>query len=208
MFESSQLLGFVAAVLVLVLVPGPNTFLILSQTLAGGRAAGLATVAGIEAGTLVHTLSAALGLSAVLSASALAFEVVKYAGVAYLVALGVQALRNGGHSPVGLAAPRAELPRAFRRALLTNVVNPKVALFFLALLPQFVHPERGGVIVQFLVLGLIVSAVGVCFGSLLACAASRVSAWFRNEAYARWQRRLTGSVLLALGARLALAQRE
>lgn len=205
MFDASQLLGFLGAVVVLVLVPGPNTILILSQSLAGGRAAGLATVAGVEAGTLVHTLAAACGLSAVLATSALAFDVVKYAGAAYLAVLGVRAFRGGVHAA---ARPAPIAPgRAFRRALATNVANPKVALFFLALLPQFVHAARGSVLVQSLALGLIVSAVGACFGSLLALAAGRVGAWLRNEACARWEGRLAGSVFLALGARLALARR-
>jgi threonine/homoserine/homoserine lactone efflux protein len=205
-FDASQLLSFLAAVVALVLSPGPNTVLILSQTLAGGRAVGLATVAGVEAGTLVHTLAAALGLSAVLSTSALAFDLVKYVGVAYFVVLGVQALRKGSNPPAEVAAPRLQLSRAFRRALLTNVANPKVALFFLALLPQFVHAERGAVLVQFLALGLIVSAVGICFGSALALAAGRVNVWLRSAAYARWESRITGSVFLALGARLAFEQ--
>jgi RhtB (resistance to homoserine/threonine) family protein len=208
MFDATQILGFLAAVLVLVLVPGPNTMLILAHSVAGGRAAGLATVLGVEVGTVVHTLAAAFGLSAILATSALAFDVLKYAGAAYLVYVGLSELRRG-RAAAGDAvhdAPDLPLHAFFRRAVLGNVVNPKVALFFLAFLPQFVRPERGHVVLQFAVLGLIVSAVGLCFGSLLALAAGAVSGWLRREVVARWQHRLTGSVLLGLGLRLAVVR--
>jgi len=208
-FHSGELIGFVAAVTVLVIVPGPNTILILAHSASGGRLAGLATVLGVETGTLVHTGAAALGLSAVLSTSALAFDLVKYVGAAYLILLGLKALRGGSGARLGSnSGNRLELSQAYWRALFTNVLNPKVAVFFLALLPQFVHPERGRLAVQFLVLGLIVSAVGLCFGSLLALAAGAVSAWLRRDAVARLLERLTGSVLLALGVHLAWAHRN
>ncbi len=209
MFDSAQLAGFVAAVVVLVLVPGPNTMLILAHSLGAGRRAGLATVLGVETATLVHTGGAALGLSAVLSTSALAFELVKYVGAAYLMLLGLRALLGGGHSLLASpGATRLRLSQAYARAVVTNVLNPKVALFFLALLPQFVNPERGHLVLQFLVLGLIVSAVGLCFGSALAMAAGAVSVWLGQGTVARWQERLTGSVLLGLGVRLAFATRN
>ena len=209
MFDTTQLLGFGAAVVVLVLVPGPNTMLILAHSLAGGRTAGLATVLGVEVGTVVHTLAAALGLSAILATSALAFDILKYVGAAYLVWVGVRELRQGRVAHAD--GPRAEdmrLGEAFRRAVLGNVVNPKVALFFLAFLPQFVHPERGHTVLQFAVLGLIVSAVGFCFGSLMAMAAGSLSGWLRHAAVARWQHRFRGSVLLGLGVRLALVRAQ
>jgi threonine/homoserine/homoserine lactone efflux protein len=209
MFDVPQLLGFTAAVFVLVLVPGPNTMLILAHSVAGGRPAGLATVLGVEVGTVVHTLAAALGLSAILATSAVAFDALKYAGAAYLVWVGLSELRQGrGAVPHAPAEGGLRLTHAFRRAVLGNVVNPKVALFFLAFLPQFVRPERGHVVLQFVGLGLIVSAVGFCFGSLLAVAAGAVSGWLRHATVARWQHRLTGSVLLGLGVRLALVRAE
>jgi threonine/homoserine/homoserine lactone efflux protein len=207
MFDATQLLSFLAAVLVLVVVPGPNTIIILAQSIGRGRAAGLATVAGIEVGTFVHTLAAALGLSALLSASALAYSIVKYAGVAYLIVIGIRTLLQ---PPPDISAGSIdELTGlvAFRRALLTNVLNPKVALFFLAFLPQFVRPERGNLALQILVLGLLVSAVSIPFGSLLALAATSMTRWLREHAsFARWQQRITGGVLIGLGLRLAVTR--
>jgi threonine/homoserine/homoserine lactone efflux protein len=209
MFDGAQLAGFVAVATVLVVVPGPNTVMILAQSLNGGRAAGLASALGVEAGTLVHTAAAALGLSAVLSTSAVAFDVVKYVGASYLAFLGLRGLVSGSRSHPG-SAPAARLrpSQAFWRAMLGCVLNPKAALFFIALLPQFVRAERGHVVLQFLVLGLIVAALGLACGTLLALAAGTVSSWLRRDAVARWQQRLTGGVLLGLGVRLAFARRE
>ena len=209
MFDSAQLAGFVMAVAVLVLVPGPNTMLILAHSLGAGRRAGLATVLGVETATLVHTGAGALGFSAVLSTSALAFEVLKYVGAGYLIFLGLRALLGRGHSFVAsTGAMRLRLSQAYGRAFLTNVLNPKVALFFLALLPQFVNPERGHIALQFFILGFTVSAVGLCFGSALAVAAAAISDWLGQGAVVRWQERLTGSVLFGLGVRLAFATRN
>lgn len=205
MCESGQLAVFVGMVAVLVIVPGPNTVLILGNSLAGGRSAGLATVLGVETGTAVHTAAAALGVSSVLASSAAAFTVLKYAGAAYLIYMGLQAF-VGPHRALGEPSPEghARLGPAFRRAAVANVLNPKVAVFFLALLPQFVNPERGHLVLQFTVLGAIVSAVGLTFGSLLALVAARMRGWLRREAIARWQGRMTGGVLVALGVQLAL----
>ena len=208
MFDGTQLVGFVAAVAVLVIVPGPNTVLILANSLGGGRPAGLATVLGVETGTLVHTCAAALGLSAMVATSAVAYDLVRYLGAVYLLFLGAQALRSSGEDTESRATAGLDLSQVYRRALLTNVLNPKVAVFFLALLPQFVHPERGHLVLQFVVLGLIVSGIGLAFGSLLAFAAAAVSCWLRRDEVARWRRRLTGSVLLGIGLHLALAHRQ
>jgi threonine/homoserine/homoserine lactone efflux protein len=186
--DTSQLAGFVVAAAVLVIVPGPNTVLILAQSLAGGRGAGLATVLGVETGTIVHTLAAALGLSAVLLTSSAAFEALRYSGAAYLMFLGLRALIAGERAPIA-SAPAAALtpPRAYARAVATNVLNPNVAVFFLALLPQFVHAERRHVASQFAVLGAILGAMGLVVGSLLALTAVRVSHWLRSDAVLRWQ---------------------
>lgn len=203
MFEADHLLGFLAAVAVLVLVPGPNTALILAHSLTGGRRAGLATVAGVELGTVVHTLAAAFGLSAVLSTSALAFDAVKLAGAAVLVFLGArEMLRAGGAFPTAAATLGAG--RALARAWVGNVLNPKVAIFFLAFLPQWVDPARGPLLPQFLVLGAIVSAFGAIVGSTMALAAGALAPRLeRHAAFWRWQRRVTGGVLVAIGLRLA-----
>lgn len=207
MFDGAQLLGFVAAVTILVLIPGPNTVLILSNTISGGRKAGLATVLGVETGTLVHTVASALGLSALLAASATAFDTLKYAGAAYLAYLGVRAFLERDQPLLGPSAARMGPARAYRSAVLTNVLNPKVALFFLALLPQFVRPERGNLVLQIFTLGAIVSGVGSVFAILLVLGTSSVGGLMKNAAFIRRLRQVTGFVLLGLGVRLALARR-
>ena len=205
MFESGQLAVFVGMVAVLVIVPGPNTVLILGNSLTGGRSAGLATVLGVEVGTAVHTAAAALGVSSALASSATAFTVMKCAGAAYLIYMGLQAFVRP-HRALSEPSPEshARLGPAFRRAAVANVLNPKVAVFFLALLPQFVNPERGHLVVQFTMLGAIVSAAGLTFGSLLALVTARMRVWLRREAVGRWQDRMAGGVLIALGLQLAL----
>lgn len=206
MLDAAQVLAFAAAVLVLVLVPGPNTLLILTHSVAGGRKAGLITALGVETATLLHTLAAALGLSALLVSSPTAYAIVESLGIAYLLFLGFKELREPDRPAA--TEPRAALPldRAYWRAVLNNLTNPKVALFFLAFLPQFVRPERGQVSLQLVALGLIVSAIGLGFGALLAVTAGSASRWLRHPRFAQWQHRLTGAVFLALGARLALAR--
>jgi len=207
MFDATQLLGFVAAVMVLVLVPGPNTIIILAQSVGGGRMAGLATVAGVETGTVIHTVAAALGLSALLATSAFAFNAIKLAGAAYLIVVGYRMFRQPS---IQLASgPQVSPGLAFRRALVTNVLNPKVALFFLAFLPQFVKAERGDVFLQFVLLGLIVSMVGLFFGSMLALTAGSLTQWLqKNARFESWQQRIAGSALICVGIRLAFVHAD
>ena len=205
MFETNQLLGFVASVMVLVLVPGPNTLIILAQSLSSRRAVGMATVAGVELGTIVHTIAAAFGLSALLSSSPLAFDIVKLAGVTYLLVVGIRTLFEPARLLVSGSTEVLGVLVAFRRALLTNLLNPKVALFFLAFLPQFVRPERGHLVLQFMVLGLIVSVVGLGFGSALVLVAESVTHRLRRHPFpGPWQQRVTGGVFIGLAVRLAL----
>ena len=206
-FELNQLLAYVAVAAVLIAVPGPNTALILAHSLAGGRRAGLATVVGVELGTLLHTVAAACGVSAAVARSALAFDVVKLVGAAVLVVLGLRELLGRAKSPgEALTGEPAQLGtgRALTRAFIGNVLNPKVAIFFLAFLPQWVDPARGSVLVQFLVLGGILSLLGLLTGAVLAlAAAAAASRLTRHAGFWRWQRRLAGGVLIALGAHLA-----
>lgn len=209
MFDGPQLIGFAAAVVLLLVVPGPSTILILAHSLSGGRKAGLATVLGVETGTLLHTGAAALGLSTVLSTSASAFNLTKVLGASYLVLLGLKALRGGEQvAQPGRSLEPLRLREAYGRAVITNALNPKTALFFLALLPQFVRPERGHPLAQFLSLGLMVSALGLCYGTILAIAAGAFNGWLKRNEIARRQARLTGAILIALGLQLALAQRN
>lgn len=205
MFEGAELLGFVAAGLTLVLIPGPNTMIILAQSLSG-RASGLATVAGVEVGTVAHTLAAAAGLSA-LVATPVGFNLVRLMGIAYLLFIGVRSFLS--ETPrLSTALEPAGAGAAFRRALITNLLNPKSALFFLAFLPHFLHPERGRVFLQTVILGAIVSIVGLCFGLLLVAGAGVLSERLRRHAsFGRWQQRITGTVFIALAVGLARTSR-
>jgi threonine/homoserine/homoserine lactone efflux protein len=204
--EPETLLLFSLAALALVAVPGPNLVYIATCSLSEGRRAGVASALGVETGTLVHTTAAAVGLSALVASSGTAFEVVRYAGAAYLVFLGVRTLlRREEHrfDPAATASPR--LRRAYVEGVLVNVLNPKVALFFLAFLPQFVDPARGSAAEQILILGLILCALGCMVDMAYAFAAGALGGWLqRRPGFARRQAYFTGSVYLALGVAAAL----
>jgi threonine/homoserine/homoserine lactone efflux protein len=165
----------------------------------------MATSLGIALGDAVHTIMAVLGLSAVLMTSAAAFGLVKYAGAAYLLYLGVRAWTKPSASIAPPAVQPVDTRNAFRQALLTEVLNPRTALFFLAFLPQFVHPGYSPVPLQLLVLGLIFVALSIGYTSLLALAAGSLGPWLMQHAgIPRWQGKVTGSVYIGLGIRLAL----
>jgi threonine/homoserine/homoserine lactone efflux protein len=182
--------------------------LVLARSMAGGPRVGVATGFGIALGDLVHTAMATFGLSAVLMTSALAFSIVKYAGVVYLIVLGIRALIENNDD---LSLPRSQpvdARRAFRQAILAEMLNPKTALFFLAFLPQFVRTEHGSIVGQFAVLGLVFVAMSAVYTSLLALAAGRISPWLkRHHSIGRWQGRVVGTIYIALGVRLAFQER-
>ncbi len=202
--ELSTLLVFSLAALALVAIPGPNHVYIVTRSLAQGRRAGLASAFGVESGTLVHIAAAAAGLSALIASSALAFDVVKYLGAAYLVFLGVRALLVEEQLDLDADADAALLLRVYVDGLLVNVLNPKVALFFLAFLPQFVDPARPAA-PQVLVLGLLLATIGLTSDVLYAVAAGALRAWLRRRpGIVRRQPYLTGGIYLALGAAAAL----
>ena len=203
--DASTIAVFLAAVVVLVLVPGPNILYIVARSVHQGRQAGLVSVAGVNTGTLVHVGAAAFGLSALLASSMVAFAVVKYAGAAYLVYLGVRTLLAREHDrDVATLAP-AEPARLFWQGVLVNVLNPKTALFFLAFLPQFIDPERGSVAGQTLILGGLLIALGACNDIVYALLAGSMGAWLKRSRRIRAaERRVTGSVYLGLGVVTAL----
>jgi threonine/homoserine/homoserine lactone efflux protein len=151
---------------------------------------------------------ATFGLSAVLMTSAIAFSIVKYAGAAYLIVLGIRALIEKSDD-FRLASSRPiDADRAFRQAIVAEILNPKTALFFLAFLPQFVRPDHGAVVLQFSVLGLIFVAMSAAYTSLIALAAGQVSRWLgRHHRVGRWQGRVVGTIYVALGVRLAFQER-
>ncbi len=203
-------LVFFSAALALNLSPGPDLLFILSRTLAGGRRVGVASACGVCSGALVHVAAAALGISAILATSALAFAVVKYVGAAYLLYLGVQALRSAG-SGMQLepgTASRITAWQAYRQGVLVDILNPKVAIFFMAFLPQFVRPDQGAVALQLLLLGMLVVLVAIVVECSLVLVAARASSALRsNRRLSQWLDRVLGSVLIGLGIRLGLAER-
>lgn len=210
LFDTPTLLAYLATAVVLVVIPGPGTAWIVAQTVAGGTARGLRAGLGLETATLIHALAAGLGLSAVLATSSLAFEVLKYAGAVYLVWLGIKAWRTGTPpSDDPHPAPARDTGGVYWRSVVTGVLNPKVALFFLAFLPQFVHPERGLVWLQFLVLGALLSVIGFTNSAVLSTMIGRFGRRLRgNGRFALWRQRALGTFFIGLGLRLALQQRS
>jgi len=211
LFDATTFGTYLAAAAALVAAPGPGQALVMARTLQGDLRAGLLTSIGLNLGTVVHTVAAALGLSALLLASATAFTVVKLVGSVYLLVLGARmiartlgARRESAPEASEPMPPRIQSSRLLLHGVVTGVLNPKVALFFLAFLPQFVRPERGGVFAQFMVLGLALATMGVMGDSIVALIASRTR---RRMAAGVWRERLTGSVLVALGVRLAFVRR-
>jgi threonine/homoserine/homoserine lactone efflux protein len=203
--DSATLWVFALTAMALLIVPGPVVLYVVVQGAEQGRRVALASVAGVHLGTLVHVAAATIGLSALIVASALAFNVVKYAGAAYLIYLGIRKLLARDEREE-VARGRESLRRAFMRGTVVNVLNPKTALFFLALLPQFVDPDRGGVWSQALVLGLVFVALGLVSDSLYAIAAGAVGDLLRRRR--RALRYGSGVVFIGLGTLAALAKRN
>jgi threonine/homoserine/homoserine lactone efflux protein len=197
---------FCVTALALLLMPGPAVLYVVVQGAEQGRRVGLASVAGIHLGTLVHVFAATVGLSALIAASALAFNVVKYAGALYLIYVGARKLLGRDDPGLERGEQRVSYRRAFVRGTVVNVLNPKTALFFLALLPQFVDPDRGDVWSQALVLGLLFVVLGLVTDSLYALAAGTVGGFLRRRR--RGMRYGSGIVFVGLGAAAALAKRN
>ncbi|HUQ12571.1 MAG TPA: LysE family translocator [Steroidobacteraceae bacterium] len=203
---------FIATAVLLIITPGQDTFFILGRSLAGGRNAGIAAALGVSTGTVVHTVLAALGLSALLATSPHAFMAVKLAGAAYLIYIGMKALMTKGSGLAGEAG-RAEASSAdangaaFRQGVLTNLLNPKVALFFLALLPQFIDAASTQKVGAFLALGLSFVFLGVLWCVMLAIAAARLRGLFlRRPSMANVMNKVAGAVFIGLGIKLATAR--
>jgi threonine/homoserine/homoserine lactone efflux protein len=205
MFDTATFLAFLTASIAIVLAPGPAQTLTIARSISSGKEAGMMTAVGLNVGTIIHALVAALGLSAVLATSAVAFAVVKYIGAAYLIYLGIKAFHSKEQEAAQAAPPEANLRQTFTKAVVTGLLNPKVALFFLAFLPQFVDPQRGSAFPQFLVLGIILAVIDMVYESILALAAGALSGWLVNNPKAAvWRQRIMGIVLIGLGIRLAL----
>ncbi|MDX8465605.1 LysE family translocator [Mesorhizobium sp. VK23B] len=208
MIDLATLATYVAIVLGFVFIPGPATLLTVARATSSGTKVGIATGAGVAAGDVVHTAMAIFGISAVIATSAMLFSIVKYIGAAYLVYLGIRAILE--KAPADLAGNALAMPagKAFRQAILTEVLNPKTALFFLAFLPQFVRPEHGSVALQLTVLGAVFVLLGLFSTVVFAVSAGGLGSFLRrNPAVLKWQGKVVGGIYCALGIRLALQQR-
>ena len=207
MFDIVHYPLFVLTAVKLNLYPGPDTLYILGRSVSQGRGAGVVSALGIGSGAIVHTLLGAAGLSAIVAASATAYQVVKWAGAAYLVWLGLTMLLARPEGPGKLETAPRTLGRIYLQGVLTNVLNPKVALFFLALIPQFIAPGAAHPGAAFLVLGLTFVATGTLWCLVVAVAAGAVHRRLAGTGRAAlWLKRLGGGLLAGLGARLALSE--
>jgi threonine/homoserine/homoserine lactone efflux protein len=208
--ELATLMVFAAACLALTASPGPDMLLIASRSASQGRWAGFASLAGIQAGTYCHALAVAFGLSQLLVAVPMAYDAVRYAGAAYLLFLAWQTFRANGI----IAMPSGEAPYyspsvMFRQGLITNLLNPKMALFVLALFPQFVKPEAGSVVVQVMILATVLNIIGLVVNGVVILAASKLSVAFaRHHKYSRVPQILLGTVFAGLAIRLAFDERR
>lgn len=204
MIDLSTLLVFAAASAVLILIPGPSVVFIVARSLEGGRRAGLVSMLGVEAGALLHVAGAALGLSALLTSSATAFAAIRYLGAAYLVLLGLQALR-GSATVRADVRPSVSTRRLFRQGFVVNALNPKVAVFFLAFLPQFTDPAAGSVPAQVALLGLVFVVIATLGDGAYALVAGGVADRVRGSARsALLFRRASGVAYLLLGGAAAV----
>lgn len=208
--STASFLVFVAAALLMALTPGPNMVYLISRALCQGRSAGVMSWLGVVLGFTVHMCCAAVGLTALFMAVPLGYEALKLAGAVYLLWLAWQAVRPGARSPFEARSLPPESPRTlFTMGLLTSVLNPKVAIFYLSVLPQFVSPQAGSVLAQSLVLGATQVVIGSSVNLLVTLCAAGIAGWFaRHRLWLAVQRYIMGLVLGALAVRLLNQQRS
>lgn len=210
MIPLNDWLLFTGAALLMVLTPGPNMIYLISRSICQGRMAGVTSLLGVVAGFLVHMTAAAVGLTALFMAVPLGYDLLRWAGAGYLLWMAWQAVKPGARSPF---EPRELVPDSPRKLVLmgflTSLLNPKVAMFYLSILPQFITPEHGSVLAQSLILGMTQISVSFTVNLLIALFAAGISAWFMR--YPLWlmaQRYIMGFVLAALALRLVQEQRK
>ena len=210
MIPLPDLMLFAGAALLMVLTPGPNMIYLISRSICQGRAAGVISLFGVIGGFFVHMLAAAIGLTAIFLAIPLAYEILKWLGALYLLWLAWEAVKPGARSPFEPRALPADSPRKLLlMGFLTNVLNPKVAVFYLSILPQFINTERGSVFAQSLVLGVTQISVSFAVNLLIALSAAGIATWFiRNPLWLAVQRYVMGGVLAALAVKLVLEPRR
>jgi threonine/homoserine/homoserine lactone efflux protein len=208
MINLATLFLYTIGAAVIIIAPGPDFLYVTARGMAQGRKAGILSAAGISMGLLIHTLLAALGLSAVLNASRMAFDVLKYIGAAYLFYLGFKALtaQNGFmHSETGTSC---DTTAVFRQGVLTNVLNPKAMITFMAFIPQFMRPEEGNSTIQVFLLGGIIALLAILWFGLVGYFAGSLGRWLlKRQSVQRALRWVTGGMLMGLGVKLALSKR-
>ncbi len=206
--DSASLLAYIAVSALLGITPGPDIIYVITRGISQGARAGIAAAAGLSTGFIGHTLLCVVGLSAVLAASTVAFNVIKIMGAAYLVYLGIRMWRDRDMLNFSGNPKTSTLFQIYRQTIVMNLLNPKVAIFFLAFLPQFVDVEAGAVEAQFAVLGAIFMAVSFIVMSLAGLAGGVIrNSMTQNARVAQWLRIMSGGVLIGLGIRLALQSR-
>jgi threonine/homoserine/homoserine lactone efflux protein len=204
MLDTSRFGLFIAAAILLAITPGPGMLYVLTRSLKGGRGEGLASSFGTAVGGFAHVIAAALGLSAILATSSVVFALVKYVGAVYLIYLGIRALLTKDDIALeGIAS--STIGKAFRQGILTEVLNPKTALFFLAFIPQFINPQEN-IILQSVILGSISIALNTSADAIVAMLAGSIGQWLRShQQFRRKQQLFTGWSLIGLGTYVALA---
>lgn len=209
MIEPAKLTLFITVSWAIILAPGPDMLYVITRGMAHGRRAGMLSAIGVICGILVHTTAAALGLSLIFQSSALAFLIAKYIGAGYLIYLGVKAWQDKGTFHLQASSSPVNSQRLFWQGVLSNVLNPKIAIFFLAFLPQFVDKGSSQVTVQLVTLGLMFAFMGLFFLLVVGYSSGTIGSWIaRRPRYGLFLGRLSGSILIALGVRLAFTERQ
>lgn len=208
MIPFDTIITFLGFAIALALVPGPDNIFVLTQSAVHGRLSGIFVTLGLASGLVFHTTAVAFGVAAIFQTSQVAFDVLKYAGAAYLLYLAYHAFRAGGEKLGGGSAPKEQAFKLYKRGLIMNIANPKVTIFFLAFLPQFVDPNLGAIVPQFYQLGLLMIIATIAVFSSVALTAGFLGNWLRKSDQAMvWMNRASGLIFIALAAKLALAQK-
>jgi len=210
MISLDDFLLFAFASLVLNITPGNDMLYVATRSASQGVKAGIVSSLGVAGGCIVHLLAAVIGLSAIIANSAVAFDIIKYIGAAYLVYLGIRSfLSKQNKFNLNDKIEKKPLSKLFWQGVFTNVLNPKVALFFLAFLPQFIHPEKGNAALQILILGLWFNFSGTIVNIIVAMLFGKLGNWLADkQAFIKWQSKITGLLLVGLGIKVALSSRK
>ena len=207
MIEPTRFLLFIGVSWALILAPGPDMLYVITRGIAHGRRAGILSAIGVVCGILVHTTAAALGLTLILQTSALAFLLVKYIGAAYLIYLGIKSWRDNSTLSLQTPVPTVTSSAVFWQGVLSNVLNPKIAIFFLAFLPQFVDKGSSSVAWQMIFLGVTFACFGLCFLLVVGYFSGTIGRWLTHRRqYTQSLQRLAGGILIGLGIRLAFTE--